>query len=478
MSDPLVNMAAEQALVGAMMIQNGLIGELSDRVKPDDFGDKLHGRIYSAMLRFHARGMASTSITLRPVFINDGDARYGEYLDELVSVPAVVDAAESIADQVADLSRRRHVREAMQAASRALVEDLDRPVGEIAAQVERAAWSVDSARDTTPLDAAEMIGLVQKRRQRILDDPGAVGLTNHLIEDVDKGLGPIERGTYNIVAGRPGMGKSAFVSSLALGYAINGHCGLYLQHEMSNEQQSMRMLADLSHAMGLAIPHSNIRKNRLSDDELHAMDRVRDKAKILPLRYVAPGMIDVRKVYALVAQHKAMWEAQGRELEFVVIDYIGLLGATDEEGRPIEDDRKRVNAVSKMLKRIAEELNVAVFALAQLGRGVEQRSSPRPYLSDLKESGNLEQDADTVTLLFREEYYLQAREPKRGATEKGINLHEEWEAEYQASRDKMDAIFAKNRHGSSSTRMLRCMLQHYAVRSGSFDQMYDEPLLV
>jgi replicative DNA helicase len=478
--DRLINETAEAALLGAMMLNGQLITELADRVSPEDFGDALHGRIYSAMLRFSAKGMRADAMTLRPIFAADGDAQYGAYLDQLVDSPAVVAAATAIAEQVADLAARRKARDVMRDAMESLHADLDKPVDEICGQVEAVGWAaVNRSRVDVAYNPGEMAGLVEDRDNRIASDPGAVGITNGLLSDVDRGLGALEAGTYNLLAGRPGMGKSSVASSLALGYAINGHAGLYLQHEMTAEQMALRATSDLAHAMGYPLPHQSLRKGGLRQEERMRLRAVRDRAALLPLKFVCPGPIDIRRLWSLAAQHRAMYRAVGRKLEFLIIDQMILLRAHDEEGRPIIDDRKRMNFVSSEIKRLAAEMDLVIIALAHLSRGVESRPSKRPILSDLKESGNLEQDADTVTLLYRDEYYLEQSEPKRGEKDvKGRDMHEDWEAEMHAARNKIDLIFAKNRHGRSSTRTARFFAEHSAVRSGDFDEFSDDPILL
>jgi len=158
------------------------------------------------------------------------------------------------------------------------------------------------------------------------------------------------------------------------------------------------------------------------------------------------------------------------------------LTATDSEGNPIEDDRKRTNVVSKVLLRMAQFFRIAVFALAQLSRAVEQRANKRPLISDLRDSGNLEQDGDSVLMVFREEYYLEDAEPKRGEihpqTKK--DMHEEWETEMNFARGKMDLIVGKNRHGQRRIRTAKFIGKHFAVRGGEVDEYatHLEPLLI
>lgn len=478
--DRLINQTAEAALLGAMLIDCQLVTELSDRVLPDDFGDPLHGRIYSAMLRFSAKGMRADAMTLRPVFANDSDAQYGAYLDQLVEAPAVVAAASAIADQVADLAARRKARDAMRDAMTALHDDLDRPVDEICGQVETVGWAAANRTKVDPAyNMGDLAGLVEERDDRINADGGTAGISNALVAEVDKGLGALEPGSYNLFAGRPGMGKSATASSMALGYAINGHAGLYLQLEMTAEQMGLRSTADLAHALGYKLPHQALRKGGLRQVDRQDLRAVRERAGLLPLRMICPGPVDVRRIWSLVAQHRAMFKAQGHTLEFIVIDQLSWLRIHDADGKEISEPFRRMSAVSKEVKRLAKEMDVALIALAQISRGVEGRLSKRPMISDLKESGSLEEDADSVTLLYREEYYLKQTEPKRGEKDpKGRDLHEDWEVEMNLARGKLDLIFAKNRHGQTSTRTAKFLGEFSAVRSGDFDEFSDDPILI
>lgn len=480
MSDRLINATAEAALLGGLMLDNKLILEVSDRVKPDHFGDPLHGQIFSAMQKFSAKGMLANALTLRPLFLHNQDAQNGAYLDQLVESEAVMIGAASIADQVADLAARRIVRQALMDARTSLEDDLERPVDEITSMVESAGWAAAAGQssDDEPSDAAEMIGMVEARDDRINNDPGEAGMSNALIDEIDQGLGYLETGTYNILAGRPGMGKSAAAQSMALGYSMNGHPSLYIQLEMKKEQMGIRLASDAGFALGYKLTASALRKGGLSPYDRQDLADIRRKVKTLPLKFITPGNgVDIMRIWSLVARQKAVWKAAGRDLRFVVIDYLGLIGACDSQGRYIDDERKRMNAVSKIVKRMASDLDVCILALAQLSRNVEARQDKRPMLSDLKASGDLEQDADSVTMVYRKEYYLQQAEPARGAKQGNVDLHEEWEVEIGQSRDKVDFIFAKNRHGRSTSKTARFLSDFVCIRSGDVDPYADQPAM-
>lgn len=477
--DRLSNPIAEAALLGALMIENKLIGELADVVATTDFKDPVHGRIFSAMMRFAAKGMRADAMTLRPVFQHDRDCDHGGYLDQLVDNPAAVAGAVAIARQVSDLAGRRQVRDSLHTAMEALVSDFDRSVAEIVGGVESAVWSAEGrVSSIEELDAGDMVGLAIDRDERINESPDAVGIRNALIGDLDKAIGPLESQLYSIMAGRPGMGKTAAAMSAALGYAIAGGPVLYIIGESSNEQIGLRATADLSFAMFKknAISHERLKKGGLNGTERQVLDRVRERAKLLPIRFVNTGRVDIKRVVSIAARHRAMWAARGQKLALVVVDHIGLFDATDSDGKPIMGFEK-MNIVSRTLDKMKKDLDLHVLALSQLNRKVEERTDKRPMLSDLRDSGSLEQDADNVILLYRDEVYLRDAEPKRGEMKGGRNLHEEWETDMRAAEGKMDMNFAKTRHSATSKRTVNFFGKFYAVRGGDVTEYSEEDTL-
>lgn len=478
--DRLQNPVAEAALLGALMLENRLIGELAEGLRAEDFCEPVHGRIWNVMRKLVGAGKRADAMTMRPAFGHDPDCDHGGYLDQLVSAPAAVAGAKAIAEQVSDLARRRVVRQALHGAMEALSTDLDRGVGEIVGQVEQAAWAAESRfSDAEELDAGDLVGLAIERDERINADPGAAGASNALISDLDAGMGLLEPQQYSIVAGRPGMGKTALAISAALGYSLSGVPVLYIIGESSSEQIGLRATADLGFAMFKkdAVEHERLKKGGLNSGERHRLDRVREKAKLLPIRFVNTGRCDIRRVYSIAARHKSMWEARGQRLGLVVVDHIGLFDATDVNGKPILGF-ERMNAISRTLDDMKKRLGVHVLALSQLSRKVEERTDKRPMLSDLRESGNLEQDADTVMLLYREEVYLRDQEPKKGematsGPKKGNNLWDDWEIEMRAAEGRLDINFAKVRHGAPKRQSAKFFAKFSAVRGGEVSE-YDQ----
>lgn len=479
--DPLSNIDAEGALLGAMLIDNKHIVDWADRLKVDDFVEPLHGRIYSALLRFAAKGRPANAVSLRPVFAVDSDADGGEYLARLVDSPLATIGADDFAQQLIALSDRRITRAALEAAHRELVANMETPIAEITGRVESAAWSTAARQQTRkPRSLAGMVGLATERVRRIQDDHAAVGMENLFVPDLDVMLGPLEPGLH-ILAGRPGMGKTTAAVSAALGYAANGNPGTYFSGEMSEEQIALRATTDVAFALGYRIKHDDLKRGKISEQERQALPKVAERADLIPLEFLDCRGWNIRRLWSECARRKAMLAVQGKKMGFCVVDSIKLFEA-DIDGRTIDDDRKQVNFNVKFLVEMAAALDIAVIALNQLSRAVEGRPNKRPFLSDLKESGNIEQDADSVTFIYREEYYLEQTEPKLGETDvKGHNLHEAWEVDMNAARGKADLIGAKNRHGRNITRTVNFFGAYYAVRAATVLELqnsWEEPMLV
>jgi replicative DNA helicase len=477
--DLLTNIDAEAALLGGMLIDNSIITAWADRLRVDDFAEPLHGRIYSALLRFSAKGARASAISLRPIFAKDEAAMHGDYLARLVDSPAAVVGAADFAAQIIELSDRRVARAAVQLADEMLTSNFDTPIMEITGRVEAAGWAASTRSTAKPVRTlGNMVRLAGDRVRRIQDEGEAIGMTNHLVPDLDVILGPLEPG-FHLIAGRPGMGKTTLALSAAHGYAINGNPGIYLSAEMTEEQLAMRAATDIGFALGYRIKHDDLRRGKVTPGERMALEKIADRCDLIPLDFVDLRGGNIRRVWSECARKKALLKAEGKDLAFCVVDSVALYAA-DIDGKLIDDDRKRVNFISAFLNAMAHALDIAVIALNQLSRGVEGRQNKRPMLSDLKESGNLEQDADTVTFIYREEYYLEQTEPRKGETnEKKQDLHEAWEVEMMAARGKADLIGAKNRHGRTMTATVSFHGEFYSVRQREVLSIgNDDPLLV
>lgn len=469
--DSLVAVDVEAALLGAMLLENTLVDEFADRLGVKDFHEALHGRIYSAMLKFRSNGRTASPITLRPVFQNDVAALGGDYLAKLADTTALVVGAEDFASQLIMLAQRRRARDAGKAALERLEKDFEASVPEIVGPIHDVAVASTGVEEVPTRTAGGMIGVMLERARRIRDGEATIGARNALIPELDEVMGPLEAGIYAILAGRPSMGKSGTGGSAALGYAMNGHGTLLIQGEMSEDQQAMRVASDASLAFGRGIPAKVIRRNQLDAGHINWLGRVQQKLDILPLRYKATGRRTIRQIEAMIAREKALMDAAGQKLEVVVLDQLSFIDATDEDGRLIEDDRKRMNAVSAAIPTIAKRLGLAILALAQVSRNVEARVNKRPQMSDLKETGKLEEDADVIVFVYREEWYLAFQRPTGSKSAKGEMTIEDWEAEMAKAKGKIELIGGKARHDQLLTRTVNFQSKYVAVRG----LLYDPP---
>ncbi|MDK4804922.1 MAG: DnaB-like helicase C-terminal domain-containing protein [Novosphingobium aromaticivorans] len=453
-SAPIIaNLEAEAAVLGACLMENSLVDALSAIVEAGDFFAAAHGRIWSAILIEQAKGRAFTSVSLKPYL--DGDEGLKElggwgYIARLTANIHGLLAPRELAQQVRDLADRRRMHSALSEVMAALP-DSNRPLVEIAADADaaiaaRASEGFDEADAETAMIAA-------------LDalDRGIEGVECRTIPAVDELCGPLEPKSLTIVAGRPGMGKTAFSSSYALGAARSGHGVLFVSLEMSRDQLAHRMLADVAFDdADNRVPYSAIQKRNLSRWQRETVNAVAKYIAGLPLHIVDAAAMTVGRLDALVRSHKRKMAARGQKLDLVIVDYLQLLHPTSRKASTYE----AISEVSRMLKQIAKAHDVAVMALAQLSRSVEQRPDKRPMLSDLRDSGQIEQDADAVLFLYREEYYVMQAEPRDDP-----DKHDDWQARMDRCRGIIDFILPKRRNGSAGAAQGRFYGVYQAVRS-------------
>lgn len=475
---PIANIEAEAALLGALMIDNRLIPDISERVAADDFLEDVHARVFRTIVRMHARGVEKIDpITLKPIFDNDpvmAELGGPAYLAQLTGNSAALIGARDFADQIAELAGRRRMLESVEIATEKLRSDFDASLDDVAGELEQAfANATERATVVKPATAADMVDIVIDRSERLKGGEAAIGATCRSISDLNKLFDVFEPGTMLLVAARPGMGKTALGLSAAWGFAVNGHPTEYYHAEMTREQLAMRLTSDISHGMGMPVKHRDIRSGKLTPTDLRILQDVKAKVSSLPLRTFPVHGATIQRLDAMIGKSRLRWERMGRKLEVVFVDYLQLLEAIDSRGRPIEKDTEKVNAISAGLRRIADRHKVCLIALSQLSREVEKRQDKRPQVSDLRDSGRLEQDADGVLLLFREEYYLTQSEPKVGD-----KAREAWEIDLEAARGKVDLILGKWRHGQGRTRQAKFYGENYAIRGGDFYPEDQQDLLL
>lgn len=454
----LCSLDAEKALLGACLIENKLIDSVIDRLQQGDFYEPLHGRIWAAMIRRRARGEAATPATMAQEFAADpamaelvalGGA---SYLLRLTEDGGVVLVARDCAKQVAELARLRLLRDQIEVAAHDLGA---RPVEEVVSELEAALWSVsDQEAPPTESQGGNTVRKALTRSRDLRDSGDQHRLKCLLIPELDEITGGLEAQQLIIVAGRPGAGKSALLGSAVLGYALNGHGAAFVSLEMGEVDLGTRMAADMTFDTGFKIPHSQIRNGRLTDTQFSHLDQQAAMIDAKPLWIVETAGLTIGKLDAMVRRLKRMTEAKGSKLEVVVVDYLQLLRAPDAENRLQE-----VSSISRGLKELAKRHHICILAAAQLNRGVETRESKIPTMSDLRESGQIEQDADAIIFLYREEYYLRMAEPDIADPKRVI-----WEEKLQTVAGKLDLIAGKVRHGETGKKRIHFIGEFQAVR--------------
>ena len=459
------NLEAEQALLGALMIDNRLVEDVMVRLRAEHFAESLHGRIYDAILKLHDRNMAATPVTLKPLF--DADPAMAEvggpaYLAMLTQNGSALLAARDFASQIYDL---------------ALLRELIR-VGR-----DMAAGAADTSRDVAPLEqiesaemalykvaeAGEVSGsvktFVQAARAAVDMADRAMKSGGHLsgyttgLTALNEKIGGLHKSDLLILAGRPAMGKTSLATNIAFSCAqryvqdiargvdpekTSGAPVAFFSLEMSSDQLATRVLAEQSQVNSEAL-----RMGKISHEEFTRLARASADLSSLPL-YIddTPGLsIAAMRTRArrLKRQHK---------IGLIVVDYLQLLTGSRSGGS--ENRVQEISEITRGLKTLAKELQVPVLALSQLSRAVESRDDKRPQLADLRESGTIEQDADIVMFVYRDEYYHALKQPDPEDAEK----HMKWREKAEKIFGLAEVIVAKQRHGATGTVPLTFIKQY------------------
>jgi replicative DNA helicase len=445
------NIEAEQALLGAILLNNDALDRLGDKFSADHFHEPLHGRIFAAIQSGVLGGMRVTPVTLAPLFTADapvGAITIPQYLGRLAANATSVINARDYAATVYDMWTRRQLVEIGEEMTRAAYEAvLDYPPSAQIEEAESRLFSIAEGEkygagfqefDTALAEAMEKANIANAR------DGGLSGLSTGLRE-LDKLLGGLHSSDLIIIAGRPAMGKTSLATNIAFNVAkrlrgdlISSVVGFF-SLEMSAEQLATRIISEQAEVSSEKIRRGLVDKSKFND--VLAAEHV---LRGLPLHIDDTGGISIAQLAARARRLKRQ-----RGLSLLVIDYLQLL--TSKAKSSYSNRVQEVTEITVGLKSLAKELNVPVIALSQLSRQVENREDKRPMLADLRESGSIEQDADVVAFVYREEYYLNRMEPKDSEVEK----HQKWRDEMALVHGKAEVIVAKQRHGPIGTKTLQ-----------------------
>lgn len=393
---PPQNLDAEMSLLGAVLIDEDVLANITDKIKAIDFYDKRHESIFAAMIRLYERHQPVDLLTLSDELKRRDELELiggSAYLTELTNYVPTAAHAEAYAELVAQKAVRRRLIKASGAVAE-IAYDEEKSIQELLGAAEAELFSVSDTSLKQDLTSLETI-LTDSfdRMEELHRNKGALRGIPTGYRDLDNMTAGLQPSDLIILAARPAMGKTTFVTNLAYNVAtIAKKSVLFFSLEMSKEQLVDRMLADAS-----GVDSWNIRTGNLSDEDFGKLSEAMGEMAEAPI-----FIDDTPGVTVLEMRTKARREAHNNPLGLIIIDYLQLMqGSGKHDGNRVQE----VSEISRGLKLIARELNVPVIALSQLSRTVETRTPQIPQLADLRESGSIEQDADIVAFIYREEYY-------------------------------------------------------------------------
>ena len=461
------NIEAEAAFLGAVLIDNRVIEELPVNLTPVHFFEPVHARIYERIQQLLDRKAVVTPVTLRPYF--EADEALKElggltYLARLTADGQGLLAPRELASQIYDLALLRE----LVGVGRNLVEsatDTSETV-EPMEQIERAEAALYNVAEGAG-SQSEAQGFAQATRTAITAIEKALNSGGHIsgkttgLTSINDKCGGLHDSDLIIVAGRPGMGKSSLATNIAFNAANRlrrdridgiedeksvGAAVALFSLEMSADQLATRILAEQS-----GISSELLRMGKISRDDFQKLSFASQTLAELPLYIDDTPALTIAALRARARRLK-----RRHNVGLIIVDYLQLLQGTGRGGN--ENRVNEISEISRGLKTLAKELGVPVIALSQLSRAVEQREDKRPMLSDLRESGSIEQDADMVWFIYREDYYIAAKEPKQpsdGDDAKTHELHDKWREDMERVYGLAELIVAKQRHGSTGKVRLR-----------------------
>jgi replicative DNA helicase len=457
---PLIAVEIEQALLGAILCDASVLDRIDGQLVADDFSETRHRRLFEIFVDAQQAGYridprlaiaalgpdAATQVT--------PELTAAQYVARLASEAINTQSAKSYAHSIREMADRRWL---VELADRIKVGATSaRPVSDLAVEAIEDLDTIASMQTASHLAAVDVGAAAERLVESMtvrMQNPGALTGISTGLADLDAKTGGYHRGELTILAGRPGMGKSAFGVSSSRQSAAQVH---YFSLEMTAEALTARALTDAIFDHRDPVAYFDVISGRVSVEQAQ---RVVDAQREfnLPIKIDAQAGLSVQQIAARARKHQQSLRRKGKSLDIVVVDHLHLVRASDRyRGNKVAE----VTEVSAGLKALAKDLDVAVVALAQLNRAVENRDDKRPNLSDLRESGSIEQDADLVLLLFREAYYLDRPCPYPADEDARV-------ARLEEVRNKLEIDIAKARNGPTGIVPVFFDVATNAIRSWS-----------
>jgi len=436
------NIEAEQSVIGSILLSNEIFDEVNTIISSKNFYDPMHQKIFSAIENLIFKGMLANPITLKNYFENEKDEiNVPDYLVKITKFSSSVRQAIEYSKIIYDMFVRRELIKISETTiDVAKLNDLNTSGQSIIENSEKLLFDLAEKgsfnSSLVKFDEA-MKMTIDMAQNAYKNEEGIVGVPTGL-RDLDDRLGGLHQSDLVIIAGRPSMGKTALATNIAFNAARKlqeskkKSTVAFFSLEMSSEQLSTRILAEQSR-----IKSNDIRRGKISDEQFDKFIETSKNISELPLFIDETPAISIAALSNRARRIKRIYG-----LDMIVVDYIQLMRAVNTKDGRVQE----ISEITQGLKALAKELAVPVLALSQLSRAVEQRDYKKPLLSDLRESGSIEQDADVVMFVYREAYYLERKEPRPATVE-----HAEWQAKMNDVSNLAEVIISKQRHGPTGS---------------------------
>ncbi len=451
------NIEAEQSLIGSVLLDNKLLA-LAEQIVPADFFEPIHAEFWEVCSKLIGMGKRANPMTVAQFFSADlkiGEMSAQQYVARLCAAGAIPNEVPQLVDMIRDLSDRR----AMGAVAGELGKAGNGDPAELAGWAIEQLDGIVAARTVTgvpSLTLEQSVARAMDAAAVAYQRDGAISGLSTGLRDLDRKLLGLQRGELIVLAGRPGSGKTAAALVLARNMAARGHKGIFYSLEMGDVQLSQRMLTDEAFDF-CKVAYTKLRSGRFKEEEFLQIRDAATRLQKLPMRVEQQPAITMGQVAARARQEK-----RRNGLDFFVVDYLGLMKSS---GRYSGNRTNEIGELTSGIRGLAKELDCVGLLLAQLNRGIEGREDKRPNMGDLRDSGNIEQDADVIIMIYREAYYLERKVPPAGSAEFLV-----WADQMEKCIHKMQMIVEKQRMGPIGSVEVYCDIASNAIRDSDYQR--------
>jgi len=454
------NLGAEMSVLGAILCNNDTYFHVAEFLKPEDFFDASHQKLYGLFQKHIDAGQLVNPVTLCnklegvDVFELGGTA----YLAKLAGYPPTLINTKEYGKIVVDMSCRRKI---MELCWSAINEAVNTSTGDAASIVESLEQSLHTINHTSEasnglahVSSSVESAIEQVQASMLLKDGEIAGVTTGL-KSLDRLTGGLFPGELIILAGRPAMGKTALAMNILKGAAKDGHYGAFFSLEMQRHELGQRLISDMAHNETSPLAYFDARVGNFDQHQFERFKAVGEKAARLPIYITDKSNASTTSIRLECLKLRRLLETKGKTLDLVVVDYLGLMNAGDRyRGNRVGE----ITEITRTLKNLAKEFNIPFLVLSQLSRNLEHRDDKKPIMSDLRDSGSIEQDANMILFVYREHEYLKKKEPKESTK------FDEWFERCQEIEDDLEIIIAKQRAGPTGTANVKFYKKTSAVR--------------